>query len=94
MPALTKSSGQLPENGIHQTRKPRIQFRAPQGVLMHGARDARLHETGLPQYAEVVRDAGLGAPAIKLPAGGLFDLRQMLDDFKAKRIAQGMKNPL
>jgi hypothetical protein len=54
---------------------------------MYGARDARMDETGLAQYPEVMGHTGFGAAAVKFPARRLSDARQGADDFQAHWVA-------
>jgi hypothetical protein len=89
-----KSPVRLHENGTQQAREPRIQFGTAQRVLMDRAGDARMDETGLAQYPEVMGHAGFGAAAVKLPARRFCDARQGADDFQAHRVAQSVENSL
>src|ERR1700709_1848830 len=60
---VVKSPLRLQENGTQQAREPRIQFGTAQCILMYRARDARMDETGLAQYPEVMGHTGFGAAA-------------------------------
>lgn len=87
-------SGLLPENGIQQSRKPRVEFGAPQGILMDRAGDASLHKACLAQDPEVVGHARFGAAAVELPAGGFGHMCQLQHDLQAQRIAQRVEHAL
>lgn len=84
----------LRQDRRQQAGKAVLQIAAAQRIDMGGADIMGIHQPCVAQHAEVMGNAGFGAPAVQLAAAGLAQPIQAPHNIQAQWVAQGVQHAL